>query len=146
MKWLVFVLLSSTLFAHALLHESFKSDVYTVAFHFASEGDFSFESYEVYSPKNSDVPFAVGRTDAKGRVFFLPDTNGTWQVKAFSEDGHGAVVDVNVDATITRAAPAPSNDDMQTLLLRLVIGIAAIGAIFAMLHFFMKRKEHEVSK
>ncbi len=114
-------------------------------FHFASEDDFSFESYEVYSPKESEIPFAVGRTDAKGRLFFMPDTNGTWRVKAFSEDGHGAVVDVNVDAAITKAPPAPSGNEMQNLLWRLVMGIGAIGVIFTLLYVIVKRRENEIS-
>jgi len=75
--------------AHDLRHSIEEGAAVTVKLFSADGNEFSFESYEVYY-EGEEIPFQVGRTDARGRLVFLPDRAGTWRVKAFSKDGHGA--------------------------------------------------------
>ena len=142
MRSVWFLLLSVGLYAHALHHELFQEGrVYGVQLHFVSENDFAYENYEVFAP-GSEIPFTLGRTDAKGRLFFMPDRSGSWQVKAFSEDGHGAVIDIEVSAEVAPKQRAPSDSSLG-LLWRLLLGVGAIGGIFALMHFIITRREHE---
>lgn len=142
MRSVLLLLLSAGLNAHALHHELFQEGrVYGVQLHFASENDFSYENYEVFAP-GSEIPFALGRTDAKGRLFFMPDRNGSWQVKAFSEDGHGSVIDIKVGETVA-TAPSRMSESPLGLFWRLILGVGAIGGIYALVHLFITRREHE---
>ncbi len=137
MKLWLFLVMATLLQAHLLNHEVTHPKVYSVNLYFAKAGDFSFESYEVYSPQNRDIPYAVGRTDKNGRLFFQPDAMGEWQVKAFSEDGHGTVVKVNVTQISKNEAT-----QRESLLQRLVLGLLAIGAIFGLVYFITKRSKN----
>lgn len=73
-----------------------------VAIHYGDGTLFSFEKYEVFGP-DSSTPFQVGRSDALGRVAFVPDREGEWKVKFVSDDGHGgeALIPVGKDETAT---------------------------------------------
>lgn len=121
--------------AHDLQHRIDEGAAVSVRFFFADGRDFSFESYEVYRA-GEEIPFQVGRTDAKGRVVFLPDRAGTWRVKAFSEDGHGA------DLSFSTGAKGDGEDASQPLLerhLRLVVGVSVIFGLFGLVSLLMRR-------
>jgi len=125
-----------SLFAHDLHHKVIYKNGVVVAFSFNSSDDFSYKPYEVYAP-GSEIPFAVGRTDKYSRVIFLPDQKGEWIVKVMSEDGHGAVVKVNVGKDMK------VEDSSQTLYEKfgkMFVGIAFIIAIFALLSFVKRKK------
>ncbi len=141
MKWLLLVLIGVTLWGHDLHHTTTHQEAVVVAFTFAQEDDFSFQSFELYAPEKSDIPFAVGRTDAKGRAVFLPDVPGHWTLKVFSEDGHGAVVDVEVSEALAIRTEGVSQQC--SLGSRLALGLGALFAIFALLYFIAKRRKNE---
>ena len=83
--------------AHDLQYSIDEGAAVYVKLFFGDGNEFSFESYEIYRA-GEEIPFQVGRTDAHGRLVFLPDRAGTWRIKAFSEDGHG------VDFSLTTGA------------------------------------------
>ena len=121
--------------AHDLRHQIDEAAAVSVRFFFADGKDFSFESYEVYRA-GEEVPFQVGRTDQKGRVVFLPDRAGTWRIKAFSEDGHGA------DLSFSTGAKGVGGDASQPLLerhLRIVVGVSVIFGLFGLVSLLMRR-------
>lgn len=99
----VIVIAASTgLRAHEVDHAITREGAVVV--HLDEEGvPFARESYQVFRP-GEDTPFQTGRTDAQGRLAFLPDRTGAWRVRAFSEDGHG--VDLAVPVDRLDAAPA----------------------------------------
>ncbi|MBN2896487.1 MAG: hypothetical protein JXK05_11435 [Campylobacterales bacterium] len=134
---LLFVVLG--LGAHDLHHSISRAEAVTVHFDFAQEGDFSFQSYELYGPANSEIPFAVGRTDALGRAVFMPHEAGRWTLKAFGEEGHDAVVEIDVDEALHVRPSAPQS----SLLERLALGLGVIAAIFGLLHLITQRKTNE---
>ena len=111
----------------------------TVELFFADGNEFSFESYEVYYA-GEEIPFQVGRTDAHGRLVFLPDRAGTWRVKAFSEDGHGA------DLSLTTGAQGAIESADRSLFernLRLVVGVSIIFGIFGLVSLFARKRSTE---
>jgi nickel transport protein len=121
--------------AHDLQHRIGEGSAVSVRFFFADGSDFSFESYEVYRA-GEEIPFQVGRTDAGGRVVFLPDRAGTWRIKVFSEDGHGA------DISFSTGAGGAELDESQPLLerhLRLVVGVSLIFGLFGLVSLWMRR-------
>jgi nickel transport protein len=121
--------------AHDLRHQIDEGTAVSVRLFFADGSDFAFESYEVYRA-GDEVPFQVGRTDLQGRVVFLPDRAGTWRIKAFSEDGHGA------DFSFTTGAGDDVESANRPLLerhLRLVVGVSVIFGLFGVMSL-LKRK------
>ncbi|WP_415397195.1 hypothetical protein [Sulfurimonas sp. CS5] len=125
------------LFSHNLMHTISKEQSIVISFSFAKEDDFSFQSYEVYAP-SSEIPFAVGRTDALSRVSFLPNTQGKWKVKAFSEDGHGKIVEVEVDEQMLPKIDANTNN----AFVKTLIGIMILFGIFGLI-YIKKDKKNE---
>lgn len=100
----VFFLLGvpASLLAHDVKWESQRQQsAIVVAIHYGDGTLFTFEKYEVFGPDGK--PFQVGRSDALGRVAFVPDREGEWKVKFVSDDGHGgeAVIPVGKDETAT---------------------------------------------
>ena len=82
--------------AHAMLHEVAEGESIVVRFSFPGGEQPWFEPYEVFAP-GMDTPFQSGRVNARGEVSFRPDRDGEWQLRVFTEDGHGAVVTVGID-------------------------------------------------
>jgi len=125
--------------AHDLRHSIEEGTAVTVRLFSADGNEFSFESYEVYYARE-EIPFQVGRTDARGRLVFLPDRAGTWRIKAFSEDGHGT------DISLTTGAQGGVESADRSLFerhSRLVVGVSIIFGIFGLVSLFARRKGTE---
>jgi nickel transport protein len=122
--------------AHDLRHSIQEGAAVTVKLFFADGNEFSFESYEVYRA-GEDVPFQVGRTDALGRIVFVPDRAGTWHVKAFSEDGHGADLSLTTGA---QGAIESADRPLFERYSRLVVGVSIIFGIFGLFNLFARRR------
>nr|WP_321267364.1 hypothetical protein [uncultured Sulfurimonas sp.] len=123
------ITLTTLLFSHNLNHNISQKQSIVISFSFAQEDDFSFQSYEVYAP-NSEIPFAVGRTDALSRLSFLPNIQGKWRVKAFSEDGHGKVVEVEVDEQMQTKADANHTYTFEKALIGIMLLLGVFGLIY----------------
>ena len=95
--------------AHALLHERIEADAVVLKLSFPGGDAPLFESYEIYAPGN-ETPFQTGRVNAVGELSFNPDRPGEWQVKVFTADGHGTVVQVAVDAAGGAATVSATQD------------------------------------
>jgi len=126
--------------AHDLQHEvGVAEGAIAVRLSFADGNVFSFEAYEVYR-EGEDIPFQVGRTDALGRLIFMPDQPGDWRVKVFSEDGHG--LDFSVVAG-ERGAVEKAGGSPLAAYSRLIVGVAVIFGIFGLLNLFLVRGKRE---
>ena len=122
--------------AHDLRHSIEEGAAVTVKLFFADGNEFSFEGYEVYRA-GEEIPFQVGRTDAHGRVVFLPDRAGAWRVKAFSEDGHGAEISLTTGA---QGAIESADRSLFERYSRLVVGVSIIFGIFGLVSLFARKK------
>lgn len=122
--------------AHDLQHQITEAQAVSVRLFFADGNDFSFESYELYHA-GDEIPFQVGRTDLQGRIVFLPDRAGTWRIKAFSEEGHGA------DFTFTTSAEGDVGTANESFLgrhLRVLVGLSVIFGVFGLIDLFMRKR------
>jgi nickel transport protein len=94
--------------AHALLHEVVDADTVVVKLSFPGGDAPLFEPYEIYAP-GAETPFQAGRVNALGEVSFRPDQAGEWQLKVFTADGHGTVVQLAVDEGMAAAVVGPAD-------------------------------------
>jgi nickel transport protein len=122
--------------AHDLQHTVAPTQALVVELRYPDGSPFTFEAYEVYREPDK-VPYQVGRTDASGRIAFLPDGPASWRVRAFSEDGHG--LDVRVESTAAGAV-ATSGQPAYDRFTRIVVGVAVILGLFGILTLFVRRR------
>lgn len=123
-------------YAHDLQHEVDSAQAVVVTLHFTDAKPFSFEAYEIYR-QGEKLPVQVGRSDAQGRIAFLPDRAGTWRIKTFAADGHGLDFTVQTDAaTRVVAAERPAVERYG----RIVVGIGVILGLFGFIKLFLRKK------
>lgn len=128
--------------AHEVLHTIERGRAVAVRAYLADGEALAYREYEVFSPADEKVPHQKGRTDRAGWLAFVPDAAGAWRVRVSDGTGHG--LEITVDAG---AAPAergegegegPSGADF---VLRPLVGVLAIAAVFAALFRFYRRKD-----
>jgi nickel transport protein len=136
---LICVWLPSQVLAHDLQHSVDEAEAVYVRFFSADGHDFDFESYEVYRG-GEEAPFQVGRTDARGRLVFLPDRAGAWRVRVFSEDGHGADFSLSTDA---RGGVEKAGESLLERYPRIVVGVSIIFGIFGVIALLTRGKSGE---
>lgn len=126
--------------AHEVLHTIERGRAIAVRAYLADGEALAYREYEVFSPADEKVPHQKGRTDRAGWLAFVPDAAGAWRVRVSDGTGHG--LELSVDAgpapAERSAGEAPSGADF---VLRPLVGILAIAAVFAALFKFYRRKE-----
>ncbi|MGB9599646.1 MAG: hypothetical protein ACP5QK_08690 [Myxococcota bacterium] len=145
MKYLttfLFLLFPLCLFAHDVHYTISNGGAYIIDIYYADGTKFAFESYEIYRPNNEKAAYQVGRTNAIGRIAFVPDSAGKWTVKAFSDDGHGVTFSIDVKEGATRAE---KRVDFFERFARPIFGLGIILIIFAVINIFLRRKKDEKS-
>lgn len=131
---LIVLFLFSVSYSHNLEHRVEKAGkVVILYFYFPDGSKFSFEDFEVYR-KGDKNPFQVGRTDYYGRVLLLPDRDGVWNVKVFSADGHGKVVELEI-----REHENQDSRDSSAFG-KIVMGVSILFGIFGLYTIFLRRR------
>lgn len=136
LTWLLF-LVALPCGAHEVHHDISVTGAVVVQLRYADNRPYSYEGYELY-PADKDVPAQVGRTDAEGRVVFLPGENRQWRLKAFSADGHG--VDLRFESPAVAGATAGSDGGTGRTALA-VLGLGLILGVFGVVQLFLKRRK-----
>jgi len=130
--------------AHETLHEIQRGKAIALKAYFADGEVLAYTAYEVYSPSDPRIPYQKGRTDRGGWLAFVPDAPGKWRVKVIDDTGHGLDVQLDAEAQGAAAAvaqpPSGGAPDRIAFVLRPLLGLAAIGAVFAALYFTYRRK------
>lgn len=134
---LVMALAAAPATAHETLHEVARGKAIAVRARFAGGEVLAYTAYEVYSPADPRIPYQKGRTDRGGWLAFVPDAPGQWRVRVIDDAGHG--LDVQVDAAASAGDPPPAASGA-ALLLRPLLGLAALGAVFAALYLAARRR------
>lgn len=124
---------------HEVLHDVVRGRAVAVRARYADGEPLAYATYEVYAPADPATPWQKGRTDRAGWVAFVPDAAGRWRVKVVDDGGHG--LDVAVDATAGDASGAAPPASVG-FVLRPLVGVAAIAALFALL-FLLHRRQRE---
>jgi len=128
--------------AHEVLHSIERNRAIAVKAYFADGEALASAQYEVFSPADPEIPTQTGRTDRSGWLAFVPDVAGKWRVKIADDHGHGHELEVEAGTpgTATAALPAGPAASSAALVLRPLVGLAAIGAVFAVLFAVYRRK------
>ncbi len=134
----VSVLLAVPAFAHETLHEVHRDKAIAVKAFFVDGEVLAYTPYEVYSPSDPKIPYQKGRTDREGWVAFVPSAAGKWRLKVIDNTGHGLDLEIDAAATAEKGSNAVSN---AAFILRPVVGLLVIGAVFAALFFAYRRKK-----
>jgi nickel transport protein len=132
----IVIALSGEALAHSLQHQVDEGPAVSVRLFYEAGSDFSFEGYELYRA-GDETPFQVGRTDLHGRIVFIPDRAGTWRIKAFSEDGHGA--EFSFTTTIGVGVGAVERSFLESYS-RIVVGVSVIFGLFGLVSLLRKRR------
>lgn len=75
--------------AHHVHHEVARGEAVVVTLTYGDGSPLAGDRYDILA-HGEEKAFQTGTTDAAGRIVFMPDSVGTWRVRVFSEDGHGA--------------------------------------------------------
>jgi nickel transport protein len=143
--WLVLALLGAAApaSAHEVLHEVERGRAVAVRAWFPGGESLAHVEAEVYSPADPAIPHWKGRTDRNGWLAFVPDRSGQWRVRILDSTGHGLDTLVAVPGP---GAPAPGPETpspgpgQTAVVLRPVIGIALVAAIFGFLYLLGRRR------
>lgn len=127
--------------AHEVLHAVERGRALALRAWYADGEPMAYCQYEVFSPADPKVPHQKGRTDRSGWVAFVPDLPGAWRVKVVDASGHGLETTVEASGTSGGGAPAPGGTASPVaFVLRPLAGLAAIGAVFAVLFAVYRRR------
>jgi nickel transport protein len=126
--------------AHEVLHAVERGRAIAVHAYFPDGEDLAYCAFEVFSPADSKVPHQKGRTDRKGWLAFVPQAPGKWRVKVVDGTGHGLELELEVDAAAASGAASTSSVSTAAFVLRPLVGIVVIGAVFAALVTLYRRK------
>lgn len=139
MRWLSALLwLAAWLPAHAheVREQVQQATATVVTLRYANDEPFSFERYELFA-EDEEQALYTGRTDAQGRVVFLPGAVARWRLRSFSADGHGVDLRLEVQAGPVAARVAAPGVERP---LRIAAGLAAIVALSGLLRWFVRRR------
>ncbi len=125
--------------AHELQFQVTAAPAAVIQLRYADGQPFAFEAYELY-PGTAEVPAQVGRTDAQGRLVFLPEGNGDWRLKAFAADGHGLDQRLQVAPAGGDAPAAGTPDAGLDRFARVILGLSLILGGFGLYQFFLSKK------
>jgi nickel transport protein len=123
--------------AHEVLHSIERGRAIAVRAQFSDGEHLADCEYQVFAPSERGTAHQTGRTDRNGWLAFVPDAPGTWRVKIADASGHG--VDIPVEASATAEA-AGAADSGSGFVLRPLVGVLAIGALFAALVALHRRR------
>ena len=130
---------SSAAHGHALLHEVVDGETAIVRLSFPGGDQPRFEPYEVFAP-GSDTPFQSGRVNSIGEVSFRPDRAGAWRLRVFTEDGHGSVIELNIDAEGVVAAAQGRQVHSHGYWSRVLAGVGYLLGIFGLWALWRQRR------
>lgn len=117
--------------AHGVDYRIERGEAVIVHFSSHHDGPMAGAGFRVFSPDGQRI-FATGNTDALGRAVFLPDGPGNWRVVMATEDGHGAEVEVPIEAGQSVASARPVRDAGVPAVGRIPATAAGIGYVFGL--------------
>jgi nickel transport protein len=134
--------------AHEVHEHVSQATATVVQLRYADDEPFAFERYELFAD-GSDKLTLSGRTDAQGRIVFLPDATRRWRLRAFSADGHGVDVPIELAQLAERgpmtAVAVPAQAAQPARAWRIALGGLAIAAVAVALRVWLRRSHRRAS-
>jgi len=124
--------------AHEVVHEIVQTRATIIILSYDDGEPFSGARYEA-GPVDAEKPALTGTTDRTGRVVIFGDAPGRWKLRAFSEDGHGAVLEFDRGAG-SDAEPTPETVNSQAAIPKWV-GFVVLFGVFAALRQWVRRNK-----
>ena len=93
-------------------------------------------AWSVTAPDNA-APRRNGLTDAAGRIVFLPEVPGEWEVMVSGADGHGTSLTVTVTADMLASGGSGSRMGGSQ---QLIIGVIFLLLVFGLATRFLTRR------
>jgi nickel transport protein len=124
--------------AHQLLHEVIDGEAAVLRFYLPGTDQPGSGRYEVLAP-GVEIPFQSGRINVLGEVSFRPDRPGAWRVRVFTPDGHGATIDLKIDAAGTVATPGDHDGNAPDYWLRVLAAFGYLLGAFGLLVMWRQR-------
>lgn len=130
---LILASFSSTVAAHGLEHHltEGRGEAAVLSVHRPDQQAFADEAYRIFYETESH-PFQVGRSDASGRIVFLPERAGRYRIETATQDGHGGLYDVRRDPAGRLMLETPPRADRGALMLFGVIVLFGGFAVIAL--------------
>ncbi|MFP4208716.1 MAG: hypothetical protein ACLFSC_08645 [Wenzhouxiangella sp.] len=129
---------SALAFAHRMDHEITTAEAQVLSLSHPFGQQPVFEPYQIFAP-DTEVAFQNGRTDALGRISFLPDRPGRWRVVVTTEDGHGLEVRVRVDEALgVTEVESPARGGPVSIL----AGVGYLLGVAGLLVLWRQRRKH----
>lgn len=97
-----------------------------VLFHYSTGEPMSWVSAKVYGPGDTAMEYQDARTDKAGVLAFVPDRPGAWRVEAQDDQGHKAVAETSVDASLLRTAEAGAQGPAASPLRSAALGLSIL--------------------
>jgi nickel transport protein len=126
--------------AHEVLHAIERGRAIAVRAYESDGEAMADDPYEVYSPADPKTPHQKGRTDRNGWLAFVPDAPGKWRVKVIADAGHGLDVEVDAGPAAAAAPTGSAAPSSAAFVLRPLVGLAVLAAVFAGLYVFQRRR------
>jgi nickel transport protein len=139
-------MVAGTAHGHEVLSRVERGTAVAVKAFYADGEVLAYTEYQVFSPADAKIPYQKGRTDRSGYLAFVPDVAGNWHVRIAGETGHGLELDVPVAAPGQGPAAAPASSGglaSWAFVLRPLLGVLVIAALFAALIAFYRRRGAE---
>jgi len=138
--WLLLLLLCGLASAHTVDYQIDGKQAVVVTVRLAEEPA-GYSEYELFAPDSAEIPFQLGRSDALGRIAFVPDKPGLWRMKvsADSQHGlHGQEIEIKVDEKMVAQIDSRPLVSTHT---RLVVGISLLFGLFGLISLFRSKKK-----
>ena len=112
--------------SHGIQHDVRIGEAIVLEMRYADGTPLAHGSCEI-SRVGEDQPLLQTRTDARGRVAFVPDFEGRFRCRVFSEDGHGTQFEF--DGSVSALSePVPRESRLPGALIGLgLLGVIALG-------------------
>ncbi|MET0070691.1 MAG: hypothetical protein ABW096_11700 [Candidatus Thiodiazotropha sp.] len=126
------------LFPHGIGLDMDRQEAQIITLHHDDETPLAGAGYELFAA-GADLPYQSGRTDAGGRVVFLPGDIRQWRLRVFGEDGHG----LDRRFELTADAQLHGHEDHQvSTISKMVLGLGILLSGFGTALLLAKRKRH----
>ncbi|WP_456401691.1 hypothetical protein [Persephonella sp.] len=132
----IFFIFVRDVFGHSVELTVNKSNAVSIKIYYSNGEPFSYEKYEIFSPEDEVIPFQTGFTNRYGVITFIPDLEGEWKVKVFSEDGHGVVETIRIN----NIQDFISVRDDRSKLVNFTAGLSTLLLIFSVLYIIRLKK------
>lgn len=149
---LLFCIWTPVVLAHAVHHDIGRADAVVVTLYYANGNPFASRQYAL-TPVGEKQPVQTGKTDAQGRIVFLPAAAPRWRLRVQATDGHGVNREIAIPPPLALSATAVLPDGCppcatsgaqhapagRSLWLDAATGLALIFGLFGLYQMFLRR-------